>query len=128
MKKLFNVLIGIFSAIILLLSIVFAVIEARLLFSGDWLVYDNAAAGFFKYLFRFILALSCGAYAVFEFINMKKNNKTISHFLFISNIGMVVMTMVMRMARQTHRLLIRKKQRKRLTTEVLTMHGKLLRR
>lgn len=95
MKKLFNVLIGIFSAIILLLSIVFAVIEARLFFSGDWLVYDNAAAGFFKYLFRFILALSCGAYAVFEFINMKKNNKTISHFLFISNIGIVVMTMVM---------------------------------
>ena len=26
---------------------------------------------------------------------MKKNNKTISHLLFISNIGIVVMTMVM---------------------------------
>lgn len=95
MKKLFNVLIGIFSAIILLLSVVFVVIEGRLLFSGDWLIYDNAAAGFFKYFFRLILALAAGSYSIFEFINMKKNNKVISHLLFMMNIALVVMTMVM---------------------------------
>lgn len=95
MRKVFNIIIGIFSAIILLLSVVFIVLEGRLLFSGDWIVYDNIALGCVKYLFRFILALSAGTYAVFEFINMKKKSELINYFLYIGNIGLVIMSMVL---------------------------------
>lgn len=94
-KIVFNVVIGFFSAVILLLSAIFLVIEGRLLFSGDWLVYDNVALGFFKYFFRVLIALAAGTYAVFEFINMKKNSKTIKIFLFIANVVLILMCTIL---------------------------------
>ena len=96
MKRLvFNILTGFLSAIILLLSIVFLVIEGRLLFSGDRLVYDNVALGFIKYFFRFLIALFAGTYAVFEFINMKKKSNIINWFLFIGNVSLVIISAVL---------------------------------
>lgn len=95
MKKVFNVITGIFSAIILLLSVVFIVIEGRLLFCGDWVIYDNAAAGFFKYFFRLVLALFAATHSIFEYINMKKKNDKITHYLFIGNFVLVIMGMVL---------------------------------
>jgi hypothetical protein len=90
MRKLFNVFFGFFSAIILLLSIVFIVIEGRLLFCGDWIVYDNVALGFFKYFFRFLIAIFAATHSIFEYINMKKKNQKITHYLFVGNIAFLI--------------------------------------
>ena len=35
-----------------LLGLIFLFMDGRLLFSGDWLVYSNPAAGFFEYFFK----------------------------------------------------------------------------
>ena len=50
MSKLFKVLLVIVSSIVMLLSLAFIVIEGRLLFSGDWLIYDSPFNGFIRYL------------------------------------------------------------------------------
>lgn len=90
MKLAYRITIGIISSIMSLLALVFIVIEARLLFSGDWIIYDNAAAGFIKYLFRLLIACGILTKCVFEFINIKKMSKTINLFLFVSDIAIVI--------------------------------------
>ena len=95
MKIAYRVIIGFFSAIISILSLVFIVIEGRLLFSGDWLIYDNVALGFFKYFFRFIIALFALTYTGFEFANIKLESPKIMHYLFVGNIALIIMSIVL---------------------------------
>ena len=45
MRKLLNIAIGFFTVLILFFSILFIIIEGRLVFSGDWKVYDNVING-----------------------------------------------------------------------------------
>ena len=58
MRKLFDILYKILSAVLILLGAAFTFIEGRLLFSGDFLLYANAAVGFLQYSLRFIIALT----------------------------------------------------------------------
>lgn len=91
-KITFNILNGLMSAIIAILALLFIFIEGRILFSGEWLVYDNTALGFFKYFFRFLLALFALAHSVFAFINMKKECVTLSYYLLAGNFVFVIMS------------------------------------
>lgn len=66
MKKLSNVLLIIFSVIIALVSLIFVVIEGRLVLSFDWTLHEHELLGFLQYLARLgiaalCLATSCGS-------------------------------------------------------------------
>ena len=86
MKILKNILIGFLSIVIFILSLAFIVIEGRLLFSLDWIIYDNTVFAFLRYLFRFMISLFTLVYAILEFINMKKKSEKLNYILFIYNI------------------------------------------
>lgn len=42
MKKLLHIVYYVFSGILVFLAAAFCVIEGRLLFSGDWMIYESA--------------------------------------------------------------------------------------
>ena len=92
MKIVRNILVGFFSIIIFVLSLAFIVIEGRLLFSLDWIIYDNVIFGFLRYFFRFLIAISLCIYSIVEFINMKKKSEKIQFILFIYNVCLVIVS------------------------------------
>lgn len=95
MKKVLNIFNVIISSIVLLLSLIFIFIEGRLLFSGDWLIYDNVILGMFKYLFRLIIAISAGMYSILTFINIKKKSGILTNFLFMLSICLFIVSIFM---------------------------------
>ena len=95
MKKVLNIFNVIISSIVLLLSLIFIFIEGRLLFSGDWLIYDNVILGMFKYLFRLIIAISVGMYSILTFINIKKKSGILTNFLFMLSICLFIVSIFM---------------------------------
>lgn len=96
MKKVIDILLKVLQclicSIIIILSLAFMFIEARLLISLDWSIYDFAFNGFIRYFFRFVLALFALSVCVFEFINLKK--KTLSKYLFIADLSLVLMSVI----------------------------------
>ena len=93
MKTITNIFLCLFISISLILSLAFIVIEGRLLFSGDWLIYHNPINGFIRYLLRFLLALFVFVKGIIEFTNLNKNNKT-KEFLIYSDIGLFLAAVV----------------------------------
>ena len=57
MKTLLRVVWIICAVILLVSALAFAVIEGRLLFSGDWLIHEMPMIGFLQYFCRFTLAV-----------------------------------------------------------------------
>lgn len=95
MKKIIsNIIFGIPLLVLILISLVFVFIEGRLLVSLDWTIYDNAFNGFIRYFFRLLIALGSIFTAVLEFINMKKNSKTIEFYLNNISIGLLCASIV----------------------------------
>ena len=96
MKKVIDILLKVLQclicSIIIILSLAFMFIEARLLISLDWSIYDFAFNGFIRYFFRFVLALFALSVCVLEFINLKK--KTLSKYLFIADLSLVIMSVI----------------------------------
>ena len=96
MKKVIDILLKVLQclicSIIIILSLAFMFIEARLLISLDWSIYDFAFNGFIRYFFRFLLALFALSVCVLEFINLKK--KTLSKYLFIADLSLVIMSVI----------------------------------
>lgn len=95
MKKVLNIFNVIISSIVLLLSLIFIFIEGRLLFSGDWLIYDNVILGMLKYLFRLIIAIYAGMYSILTFINIKKKSGILTNFLFMLSICLFIVSIFM---------------------------------
>ena len=95
MKKVLNIFNVIISSIVLLLSLIFKFIEGRLVFSGDWLIYDNVILGMFKYLFRLIVAIFAGMYSILTFINIKKKSGILTNFLFMLSICLFIVSIFM---------------------------------
>ena len=75
MKKISKVFLKVVSSIILLVSLVMIIVYLRLLFSGDYIIYDSPINGFIRYFFRFILALLFCTMAIIEiFTKLQKYN------------------------------------------------------
>ena len=91
MKKVMNILTIFISSIIILLSLVFIFIEVRLLFSLDWIIYDNAFNGFIRYLFRLIISIYAGFVGLMEIINIKKQKDILLYF----NISLVLISIIL---------------------------------
>jgi hypothetical protein len=64
MKKFSNVLLIIFSLIIALVSLVFVIIEGRLILSFDWTLHEHEFLGFLQYLARLGIAALCLATSI----------------------------------------------------------------
>ncbi len=83
MKKTGKIIAYISAAFIILFSIVFIVIEGRTLFSGDWLIFENATDGFFRYFFRLVIALYALFISISTYIFLgRKSDKTVLAFYF----------------------------------------------
>ncbi len=95
MRKIINVFLIFFCVISIVLALAFLVIEGRLLFAGDWIVYDNALNGLVRYLLRFMLALFVLFSVVCEIINLKKQNQTLSAYLFFAFLSLVFLSIVL---------------------------------
>ena len=93
MKKILNILLCFVCVIIIILSLAFTFIEARLLLSLDWSIYDNPANGFIRYLFRLVLALFALAIGLFEIINVFKKEK-IELLLLLSDFSLLIMSII----------------------------------
>ena len=92
MSKLFKVLLVIVSSIVMLLSLAFIVIEGRLLFSGDWLIYDSPFNGFIRYLCRLLLSIFVFIKSLLEVIYINKKH-SIKEYLSYGDISLVLMSL-----------------------------------
>ena len=94
MNKLFKVLILVISSIIMIFSFAFIVIEARLIFSLDWLAYDSPLMGFIRYLARLIIALFVFSKSLLEIININKENNKVKEYLYYFDFIYVLISIV----------------------------------
>ena len=95
MKILGKTLFIITCVISLVLSLAFLVIEGRLIFSQDWIIYDSPIMGLIRYLLRFIFALGGLLMSIFELVNLKKRNPFIGLCLFNANFSLLVMSIIL---------------------------------
>ena len=79
----------------LVLSLAFLVIDGRLIFSQDWIIYDSPLNGLIRYLLRFIFALGGLLMSIFELVNLKKKNPFIGLCLITANYSFLVMSIVL---------------------------------
>ena len=94
MKKLLNVLLIIFSAIASILSLVFVVLEARLLFSLDWTIYDNAFNGMIRYLLRLLLSIFVLLVCLANIINLKIKKTSLEILLMFSIVSIFISSII----------------------------------
>lgn len=94
MKKLLNVLLIIFSVIASILSLVFIVLEARLLFSLDWTIYDNAFNGMIRYLFRLLLSIFVLLVCSANIINLKFKKTSLEILLMFSIVSIFISSII----------------------------------
>ena len=94
MKKLLAITYYIFSVIIMFLAVAFCIIEGRLLFSGDWTIYESSFQGFIQYLCRFLMSLFALSMGLLPFINKIRPNQKIIEFLKICSLALVVMSAI----------------------------------
>ena len=62
-----------FLVVVALLSLVFAFVELRSLFAGDFTLFNSSALGFFQYLFRGLFFVSISGYCIYLFVYFLKN-------------------------------------------------------
>ena len=94
MKTVLRIVYYIFSAILLLLAAAFCIIEGRLLFSGDWTIYESALQGCVQYLCRFLMSLFVLSIGLFPFVNKIKPSQKISDFLQTGSLALVMMSVI----------------------------------
>lgn len=89
-----NIIKSIVSVVLIIISLAFIFIEGRLLLSLDWIVYNSPFMSFIMYFCRFLAALIIGVIGVLEIINLFKKNNRLSLIILFSNIGLVIMSII----------------------------------
>ena len=77
-------------SIVMVLALAMAFLEARLIISLDWTVYQSPANGLIRYLLRLILSLTAFAVALMEIINLKLKQGEIASVLLFAEAGLFV--------------------------------------
>ena len=95
MKKISKIIITLIAIILIVLGLAFSFIEARLLFSGDYIIYDNAFNGFIRYFLRFLISLYVIFVAMLELINLKKEYKFIKDYIMYFEISLVILSVLL---------------------------------
>lgn len=91
MKTLVKILLSIINFIVIILSVAFIVIEARLLFSLDFTIYDNILNGFIRYFLRLILAIYVLIIGILVYGYLNKKNKK----LLISILSTLIISIIL---------------------------------
>ena len=94
MKKVMNIVLIGFSTIFGLFALAFAFLEARLLVSLDWTIYDFAFNGFIRYFLRLIIALAALAVSVIQIKNVIKENEKVSKVLYLVDYLLLLISIV----------------------------------
>ena len=94
MKKVMNIVLIGFSTIFGLFALAFAFLEARLLVSLDWTIYDFAFNGFIRYFLRLIIALAALAVCVIQIKNVIKENEKVSKVLYLVDFLLLLISIV----------------------------------
>lgn len=94
MKYVVKGLFFLISFVIALVSLVMIFFEARLLISGDWLIYDNQFNAFIRYLFKLIIACSFLFVVLCEYIKPLREKSIIKKYLFDFEITLFVMSIL----------------------------------
>lgn len=95
MKKTGQIICYIFASLIIIFSFIFVFLEARNLFNGDWLMYENKIDGFIRYLFRLIYALFTLSFGIFTFFALsKKANSTLRIYYFLGSLTLLITSLV----------------------------------
>ena len=95
MKKVAALISYISAGLLIFLSLIFIVIEGRTLFSLDWSVFENSVNGFFRYLFRLLIALFTFVLGIFTYFAIsKKANKIMHIYFYIGSITIFVVSLV----------------------------------
>ena len=90
MNKFLKILLLSFCVIAIILSLAFIFIEGRLLFCGDWRVYQNPVNGFIRYLFRLLIAIITLLVCLFEMLNINKNKDELDYYITFVQAGLIV--------------------------------------
>ena len=95
MKRIGKILSLVFSAFIIIFSIIFLIIESRTLFSLDWTLYENTFNGMIRYLFRVIISLFGLLLGIFTYIALlKKYNQTLHIYLYVGSITFLISSII----------------------------------
>ncbi len=94
MRKLINIAIGFFTVLILIFSFLFIIIEGRLVFSGDWKVYDNVFNGLIRYLLRLLLSILVFGISIVELVNLKLQKENLFYYLLYFDLGLIIMSLL----------------------------------
>ncbi len=73
MKLVGRIVSYIFLVIVALLSLVFAFVELRSLFAGDFTLFNSIALGFCQYLFRGLFFVSLSGYCIYLLVYFLRN-------------------------------------------------------
>ena len=92
MKKLLNALIWLFSVIIVIFSLAMTFIEARLLLSLEWIIYDSPLGGFIRYFFRLLISLYALIIGIIEIVTLYKNVNFISNNMLYFELALVIIS------------------------------------
>ena len=95
MKALVNILLGIINFIVVILYLAFIIIEARLLISLDFIIYDNAINGFIRYFLRLVISLYVFVTAILVYINMIIKKEKISKVLLINILSILIVSIIL---------------------------------
>lgn len=84
MKKAANIILGIVSAIVAIISLAFVVIEGRLLLSFDWSLHEHEFLGFIQYLARVGLAILCLSTSISSIVYMRRKSFNFEGFCLLA--------------------------------------------
>lgn len=94
-NKIFALFTWVLFTISSLLALVFIFIEGRMLFTLDWLVYDNQILGFFKVFSKLLLALILLATSVLQIVNIFLKKEQLAAILYFANLGLVAGSIIL---------------------------------
>lgn len=95
MKRIGKILSLVFSAFIIIFSIIFLIIESRTLFSLDWTLYENTFNGMIRYLFKVIISLFGLTLGIFTYIALfKKYNQILHIYLYVGSITFLISSII----------------------------------
>jgi hypothetical protein len=91
MKKASRIILWISGGLLLVLGLVFSVVEARLLFSGDIALYAHPTSAYFRTAFRLLCALAALFAGVLPFLFIKKEHPVLRIYLYVFAILLFLM-------------------------------------
>ncbi len=90
-----KVLLSLIAVIGLVYSLVITVLELRLVFSFEWVIYDNYLNGLFRYIFRALIGVLGIVVCFFEIKNINNKKEKITSLLFVGEVSLFIIAIIL---------------------------------